>query len=125
MIESILICASLLVVDGDTVKCDGEKLRLLGQGVPFVSGIDTPEVGSRAKCEKERKLALLAKYRLKDILAKDGGVTVVYSGANDTTRDRRKLVDIYDSDGNEIGQKLMKEGFARPWAPKQKINWCA
>jgi endonuclease YncB( thermonuclease family) len=124
MIESVLVCASLLAVDGDTVKCDGENMRLLGQGVPFVSGIDTPEVGSRANCDKERKLALLAKYRLKNLL-KESDLVVVYSGERDKTETRRKLVDIYDSDGNELGQKLLKEGFARPWLPKQKIDWCA
>jgi endonuclease YncB( thermonuclease family) len=123
MIETVLICASLLAVDGDTVKCDGENMRLLGQGVPFVSGIDTPEVGSRAKCDKERKLALLAKYRLKDLL-KGGDLVVVYSGARDKTQTRRKLIDIYDADGNELGQELLKEGFARPWSPDHKINWC-
>jgi endonuclease YncB( thermonuclease family) len=123
MIETVLICASLLAVDGDTVKCDGENMRLLGQGVPFVSGIDTPEVGSRAKCDKERKLALLAKYRLKDLL-KGGDLVIVYSGARDKTQTRRKLIDIYDTDGNELGQELLKEGFARPWSPDHKINWC-
>ncbi|WP_406869894.1 MULTISPECIES: hypothetical protein [Rhizobium] len=39
-------------------------MRLLGEGVPFISGIDTPEIGSHAKCMKERKLALIAKGRL-------------------------------------------------------------
>lgn len=52
MITGLIICASLTVVDGDTVKCDGQNMRLLGAGVPFVSGIDTPEIGSR-KCIKE------------------------------------------------------------------------
>ncbi|EJL54861.1 hypothetical protein PMI09_02177 [Rhizobium sp. CF122] len=64
MIATVLMCASLTAVDGDTVKCDGQNLRLLGEGVPFVSGIDTPEIGSHSKCEKERKLAQLAKGRL-------------------------------------------------------------
>jgi hypothetical protein len=55
-----IICASLSVVDGDTVKCDGQNMLLLGEGVPYVSGIDTPEIGSHAKCINERKLALIA-----------------------------------------------------------------
>ncbi|WP_409566593.1 hypothetical protein [Rhizobium leguminosarum] len=52
MIAGLIICASLTVVDGDTVKCDGQNMR---EGIPFVSGIDTPEIGSHAKCIKERK----------------------------------------------------------------------
>jgi hypothetical protein len=43
-------------------------MRLLGGGIPFVSGIDTPEIGSHAKCIKEPKLALIAKGRLKELL---------------------------------------------------------
>ncbi|PDV90400.1 hypothetical protein CO652_03255 [Rhizobium sp. H4] len=27
-------------------------MRLLGEGVPFISGIDTPEIGSHAKCTR-------------------------------------------------------------------------
>ena len=68
MIATLLVCASLTAVDGDTARCDGQLLRLLGEGVPFRTGIDTPEIGSHAKCLKERKLALLAKARLKEIL---------------------------------------------------------
>lgn len=70
MIAGLIICTSLTVVDGDTVKCDGQNMRLLGEGVPFVSGIDTPEIGSHAKCIKERKLALIAKRRLKSFWLK-------------------------------------------------------
>ncbi|MGO8403977.1 thermonuclease family protein, partial [Rhizobium ruizarguesonis] len=40
MIAAILMCASLTAVDCDTVRCDGQPMRLLGGGVPFVSGID-------------------------------------------------------------------------------------
>jgi hypothetical protein len=50
MIAGLIICASLTVVYGDTVKSDGQNMRLLGEGVPFVSGIDTPAIGSHAKC---------------------------------------------------------------------------
>lgn len=63
MIAGLIICASLTVVDGDTVKCDGQNMRLLVEGFPFVSGIDTPEIGSHAECRKELKLALIAKGR--------------------------------------------------------------
>ncbi|ANL38255.1 hypothetical protein AMC79_PD00794 (plasmid) [Rhizobium phaseoli] len=72
MIAGLILCASLTAVDGDTVKCDGQNMRLLGEGVPFVSGIDTLEIGPHAKCIKERKLALIAKGRLKELLAEKG-----------------------------------------------------
>nr|WP_260686673.1 hypothetical protein [Rhizobium bangladeshense] len=30
IIAGLIICASLTAVDGDTVKCDGQNMRLLG-----------------------------------------------------------------------------------------------
>ncbi|MBY5410217.1 thermonuclease family protein [Rhizobium leguminosarum] len=111
--------AALTVVDGDTDKCDGQNMRLLGEGVPFVSGIDTPEIGSHAKCMKERKLALIAKGRLKELLA-ERGLRVVLSGAVDKTPSHRLLVNIYRTNGEEIGKKLLMEGFARAWSPKKR-----
>ena len=44
MIATLIVCASLTVSDGDTLKCDGQLLRLLGEGTPHVVGIDTPEL---------------------------------------------------------------------------------
>jgi endonuclease YncB( thermonuclease family) len=123
MIATLLVCASLIAVDGDTVKCDGQNMRLLGEGVPFVSGVDTPEIGSHAKCMKERKLALLAKARLKEMLA-EGGLTIEFYGVRDKTPSHRPLVNIYDRNGKEVGQRLLKEGFAREWRPGHRNNWC-
>src|SRR6185369_3674714 len=40
--------ASITVVDGDTVRANGQTYRLVG--------FDTPESGSLARCERERKL---------------------------------------------------------------------
>lgn len=116
-------CASLIVIDGDTIKCDGQNMRLLGGGVPFKSGVDAPEMGSRAKCEAERLLALKAKARLKELLL-SGVPRIEDSGARDRTSSRRPLVDIYLADGREVGQVLMSEGLTRPWSPKKRIDWC-
>ncbi|MBB2713087.1 thermonuclease family protein [Rhizobium sophoriradicis] len=123
MIAELIICVSLTVVDGDTVKCDGQNMRLLGGGIPFVSGIDTPEIGSHAKCLKERKLALIAKRRLRELLA-EKGLRVVLSGAVDKTEAHRPLVNIYRMNGEEIGKTLLREGFARAWSPKRRNDWC-
>lgn len=123
MIAELIVCASLSAVDGDTIKCDGQNMRLLGEGVPYVSGIDTPEIGSHAKCMKERKLALIAKGRLKELLA-EKGLRIEWSGAVDKTPSHRPLVNIYRANGEEIGKKLLLEGFARSWALGQRNDWC-
>ncbi|PDS29252.1 thermonuclease family protein [Rhizobium phaseoli] len=124
MIAGLILCASLTAVDGDTVKCDGQNMRLLGEGVPFVSGIDTPEIGSHARCIKERKLALIAKGRLKELLA-EKGLLIEWSGAVDKTQSHRPLINIYRTNGEEIGKKLLDEGFARIWNPKRPNDWCS
>ncbi|WP_245495089.1 thermonuclease family protein [Rhizobium ruizarguesonis] len=98
-------------------------MRLLGKGIPFVSGVDTPAIGSNAKCMKERKLALIAKGRLKELLA-EKGLRVVLGGAVDKTPKHRPLVNIYRANGEEIGKKLLREGFALTWSPKQRNIWC-
>lgn len=116
-------CASLIVVDGDTIKCDGQNMRLLGGGVPFKSGVDAPEMGNRAKCEFERDLALESKARLKELLLA-GVPRIEDSGTRDRTQSRRPLVNIYLPDGREAGQVLMSEGLAREWRPKHHIDWC-
>jgi endonuclease YncB( thermonuclease family) len=123
MIAELIVCATLTAVDGDTVKCDGQNMRLLGEGVPFVSGIDTPEIGSHAKCLKERKPALIAKGRIRSFWLKKG-LRVVFGGAADKTQTHRPLVNIYRRDGEEIGKKLLQEGSAREWRPKQRNDWC-
>jgi endonuclease YncB( thermonuclease family) len=118
-----IACASLIVIDGDTIKCDGQNMRLLGGGVPFKSGVDAPEMGRRAKCEAERLLALKAKARLKELLL-SGVPRIEDSGARDRTSSRRPLINIYLADGREVGKVLISEGLARPWSPKHKIDWC-
>lgn len=116
-------CASLIVVDGDTIKCDDQNMRLLGGGVPFKSGVDAPEMGKRAKCEFERDLALKSKARLKELLLA-GVPRIEDSGTRDRTQSRRPLVNIYLPDGREAGQVLMSEGLARKWRPKHRNDWC-
>lgn len=49
----LLISASLFAVDGDSIKCDGMNMRLLGNGIPFVSGIDALEIRG-TRCEQDR-----------------------------------------------------------------------
>lgn len=121
MISTLVVCATLVVSDGDTLKCDGQLLRLLGEGTPFVSGIDAPEL-RKWKCEKERKLAKLARHRLKELVV-GKNIRIIAKGYDDTPA-RRPLVNVYLSDGSEVGQRLLREGFAREWRANHKVDWC-
>lgn len=119
-VGAIIFCMVLSVYDGDTVRCDGQRLRLLGEGTVDVRGIDTPEL-SRKRCERELDLGRQAKARLKQLI--DGKKVKIVSfgpGRGDT----RPLVNIYLPDGREAGQILLKEGHARVWLPDRKNDWC-
>ncbi|MDB5540329.1 MAG: nuclease [Devosia sp.] len=38
-IGTLITCATLSAVDGDTIKCNGISMRDMGDGAPFVSGV--------------------------------------------------------------------------------------
>ncbi|ANL70541.1 nuclease SNase-like protein [Rhizobium phaseoli] len=84
--------------------------------------IDTLEIGSRAKCLKEPKLALIAKSRLRELL-EERGLRIEIKGY-DKTPSHRALVNIYREDGREIGATLLAEGFAREWRSHHRNAWC-
>ena len=120
MIGTLLICASLLAVDGDTIKCDGVNLRDMGDGAPFVSGYDTPETRG-AKCPAELELGRAATARMSELLETDG-LRIIDSGERD--RYRRPLVSAVLANGQSIGAVMIAEGLAVTWTPDASPNWC-
>ena len=44
MIGTLLICASLIAVDGDTNKCNDANMRDTGDRAPFLSGYEAPDI---------------------------------------------------------------------------------
>lgn len=56
---TLLLCATVLAVDGDTIKCNGISMRDMGDGTPNKSGYDTPETHN-AKCQEELELGRAA-----------------------------------------------------------------
>ncbi len=117
---AILTCLSLAVIDGDTLKCDGERLRLLGDGAPNVAGFDTPET-YRPKCQAELELGRAATSRMKE-LVQTPGFRIEDSGVRD--KFGRKLVAVRLPDGSTAGARMISEGYARKWYPGYRANWC-
>lgn len=117
----LLVCASLTAVDGDTVKCDGQNLRDMGDGAPFVSGYDTPEIGKNAHCDAENALGKKAKRRMAELL-RTPGLTIQDSGKID--RYDRPLVVLRLPDGRTIGSVMLAEGLAVEWRPGWDFDWC-
>ena len=121
LIAGFIVCVSLTAIDGDTIRCNSENMRIMGAGRPFVAGVDTPEL--RGKCATEKALAQKAKRRMQDLL-KTKGLKIEFSGERDTTRGHRPLVWLRMPEGGTVGEILMREGLAREWLPHRTINWC-
>lgn len=118
-VEMLLVCALIAVVDGDTVKCDGQSVRLLGDGAPNISGFDTPET-YRPDCQKELELGRAATARMSELVSQAVGI-------EDTgVRDRfgRILGSLVLNDGRTAGSVLLEEGHAVVWQPGDSANWC-
>ena len=116
-----ITCTKLTAVDGDTIKCDGVNMRDMGDGAPFVSGYDTPEI-QHHKCPAELVLAHAAKKKMSELL-KTPGIEVYDSGQVDA-RWHRPLVWVILGDGRSVGSVLIKDGLAKVWTPEYRGEWC-
>lgn len=105
------------VVDGDTVRIHGTRMRLLD--------IDAPEI-FHPRCARETEIGAAAKTRLAELLAA-GPMRLADSGERDDYG--RPLVRI-NVNGQDVGQVLMREGLAVVWRPgraaweARRRHWC-
>jgi len=110
------LCASAhqqnCVVDGDTIRYGGIKIRL--------ADIDAPEVFS-PRCDSEAALGQRATERLLQLI-NAGPFELVRSGSRDADRYGRKLR-VIERDGRSLAATLVAEGLARPWDGTRR-SWC-
>ena len=105
----------ICVIDGDTITIRSERIR--------IANIDAPEIG-HPKCDAERRLGLVARKRLAELLG-SGQVDIERGDPkSDRIKDRygRTLALVY-IDGKDAGETLIEELLARPWQGKRR-NWC-
>lgn len=97
-------------VDGDTLACGEDRVR--------IAGMDAPEL--RGRCEAEQRLAGAASVRLQALVA--GGVTLRETGQD---RYGRMLAVVRDRDGADVARILIREGLARPYDGRgRREGWC-
>jgi endonuclease YncB( thermonuclease family) len=100
------------VVDGDTIRFEGIKIR--------IEGIDAPETHGFG-CEYERALGMRATMRMLE-LVNAGPFEIVQRGRRDTDKYGRKLR-VLERDGHSLGDMLIAEGLARRWDGRRH-GWC-
>lgn len=121
MDEATAPCTTLTAYDGDTVKCDGVSMRPMGPGSPDLDGFDTPEIHSRARCDEEHDLGIIARDRMRELI-KTPGLVIERAGQKDQFD--RELVWLRLPIGETIGELLLREGHARPPRKGLKNDWC-
>jgi len=104
-----LTCAPI-VTDGDSFRYCGERIR--------IADIDTPEL--RSRCEQERRMAVAARERLRELLA--AGPFELRRLGRDQDRYGRRLR-VVVRHGQSIGDQLVRERLARAWTGRRE-PWC-
>lgn len=110
------------VVDGDTISTKIMSMpRTLQDYKIRVVGIDTPEKGKLAKCEKEAALGLQATKFTKDFIGKEKVMNVdnckhdKYGGRIDC--------DVFIN-GKSLSKALIDAKLAKPYDGGTKSSWC-
>lgn len=99
------------VVDGDTFRIGGDRIR--------IADIDTPETHP-ARCPEEARLGAVATQRLHALL--NSGAVTLHPIDRDTDRYGRKLR-LVEVNGRGVGDTLVAEGLARPYLGR-RMGWC-
>jgi endonuclease YncB( thermonuclease family) len=92
-------------VDGDTLRCGPERVKIMG--------LDAPEM--RGRCPVEIRLAQSGRARMSVLVA--GGVMLQPHGRD---RYRRLLAVVRDRQGRDVAAVMIREGLARPYGGERR-----
>jgi len=108
------------IYDGDTFRATIKGYpKIIGYRIPIrINRIDTPEL--RAKCKKEKQLALKAKQFTVSMLRKAKVIKLKHIKRG---KYFRLIADVY-VDGISIGNELLKHHLAVIYNGGTKCNWC-
>ena len=111
------------IIDGDTVafRADFLPAPLKPELSIRVLGVDTPEKGHRAACDKEANAAKAASDFTKQVI-KNAKVTQIEIKSHDKYGGR-VLGDVI-LDGKRLSELLIENGHARPYKGDKKQSWC-
>ena len=109
-LASAQVRASCRAIDGDSLVCGQERVRIMG--------LDAPEL--RARCRAETRLARAAHARMQQLAAR--GVTLERRGRD---RYRRTLAVVRVRGGQDVAAIMIRERLARPYDGRgPRRSWC-
>lgn len=124
--EQMYVYKALRIIDGDTIAINIQKesplIQKLGLNVR-IKGIDAPERGSKAKCEKEKIKAEEAQKFVNELVGIIGEKELLLSKIKWDKYGGRLNADVKVG-GVDIAQELLKKGLARVYNGEKKKSWC-
>jgi endonuclease YncB( thermonuclease family) len=126
-LDTMYVYKAIKIIDGDTIALNVENEKPLIQKLGLsvrIRGIDTPERGSRAKCNKEKALAEKATKLVNDIIGAMGQNELLLSKIKWDKFGGR--VDAFVKvNGVDIGKALLIRGLAvENNGEKKTKDWC-
>jgi len=125
--EQMYVYKALRIIDGDTIAINIQQesplIQKLGLSVR-IKGIDAPERGSKAKCEKERIKAEEAQKFVNELVGVTGEKELLLSEVKNDKYGGR-IVAVVKVGGVDIAKALLNRGLAVPYTGEgPKHNWC-
>ena len=125
--EQMYVYKALRIIDGDTIAINIQKesplIQKLGLNVR-IKGIDAPERGSKAKCEKEKIKAEEAQKFVNELVGVIGEKELLLSEVKNDRYGNRIVANVKVG-GVDIAKALLNRGLAVPYTGEgPKHNWC-
>ena len=125
--EQMYVYKALRIIDGDTIAINIQKesplIQKLGLNVR-IKGIDAPERGSKAKCEKEKIKAEEAQKFVNELVGVIGEKELLLSEIKWDKYGGRLVANVKVG-GVDIAKALLNRGLAVPYTGEgPKHNWC-
>jgi len=114
MIPALVLCLTVTVWDGDTIRCNGERVR--------IANIDAPELPGSPRCDPRHlrrgknpswcntPLAIRSRDELRRFVLR-GRVEIERQGVDRYGRVLARVT----VNGRDAGQHLVRRGLAREW----------
>ena len=126
-LDTMYVYKAIKIIDGDTIALNVENEKPLIQKLGLsvrIRGIDTPEKGKKAKCDKERALAEKATKLVNEIVGAMGQNELLLSKVR-WDKFGGRIDAFVKINGVDIGKALLIRGLAVEYDGNKKTkDWC-